>query len=129
MRVKMKFGKSTVIAFNEFKKQFYKDENIEITNGYVLKVAYTLLIENELDNIDWVRVNKKESEIVRRSNVESVEGVHTTLTIESDILEGINKLQNDFKTEFKTTRVYRSFVVKLIMFAALLHLNDELPRK
>lgn len=129
MRVKMKFGKSTVIAFSEFKKQFYKDENIEITNGYILKVAYNLLIENELNKIDWVKVNKRDSEIVKRSNVESVEGVHTTLTIEPDILEGINKLQNDFLTEFKTTRVYRSFVVKLIMFAALLHLNGELPRK
>ncbi|RFU64454.1 hypothetical protein [Bacillus sp. V59.32b] len=128
MRIQMKLSKATVIAFNEFKRKIYGDPNIEITNGYVLGAAYNL-IKEELENIDWEEVKNRESEIVRESQDKSVEGVHTTLNIDSAISEGINKLQNAFLNEFKTTRIHRSFVVKLVMFATLLHHNNELPKK
>lgn len=128
MRLQMKLSKSTVIAFNEFKRQIYGDPNIKITNGYVVGAAYNM-IKDELINIDWEEVKNKESEIISESHDKSAKGVHTTLNIEISIVKGINKLQNAFLTEFTTTRIHRSFVVKLIMFAALLQHNNQLPKK
>ena len=123
----MKLSRPTVIAFNEFKRIVYGDPNIKITSGYVLGAAYNL-IKEEIDDIDWNKVNKKENQIVDNSLDKSITNIHTTLNIESSVLEGINKLQERLLSDPQAKRIHKSFVVKLVMFAALLKSIDDLPK-
>ncbi|MED3629507.1 hypothetical protein P5643_01225 [Bacillus subtilis] len=126
MRLQMKLSRPAVLSFNEFKRIVYGDPNIKVTNGYVLGAAYNTLIP-KLSTIDWKQVDKKHIENVTNSNDKSISGVHTTLNIESSILNGIEKIQKDFLEIFNTKRIHKSFVVKLVMFAAILERNNDLP--
>ncbi|MDA2407151.1 hypothetical protein CN681_12895 [Bacillus toyonensis] len=119
MRVKIKLSRHTVIAFQEFKKLLYGDPDMKVTNGYVLGAAFKSL-ESSLSSINWEEIDKSPIPNVTDNNDKSIVGVDTTLNIESSILKGIEKLQKDFLNIFKAKRIHKSYVVKLIMYAAIL---------
>lgn len=124
MRVKIKLSRHTVIAFQEYKKLIYGDPDIKVTSGYVLGAAFKSL-ESSLSSIKWDEIDKSPIPNVSDNNDKSIVGVDTTLNIESSILKGIEKLQKDFLNIFKTKRIHKSYVVKLIMYAAILQHNSN----
>lgn len=124
MRVKIKLSRHTVIAFQEFKKLTYGDPNIKVTNGYVLGVAVKSL-KPYFPLINWKDVSDGSIPNVTDNNDNSIVGVDTTLNIETEILKEIEKLQKEFLNIFKTKRIHKSYVVKLIMYAAILQHSDN----
>ena len=122
----MKLNRITVLAFNEFKRIKYEGQDITVTNGHVLTSAYELLIP-KLNNIHWKKVNKTDIPNVSDNKDNTVGQVNTTLNIKETVSDGILDLQISFKDVFETDRVFKTFVVKLILFAAILELHDSLP--
>lgn len=120
MRVQMKLSRTTVLAFNEFKRLVYGDPHITITNGYVLGVAYNS-IKTKLSTFNWKDINEANIPNVTVNGDKNVEGVKTTLNIEQSIMKGVEELQKKLKEELGGKRIHRAFVVKLIMFAAIIN--------
>ncbi|WP_128167137.1 hypothetical protein [Sporolactobacillus terrae] len=124
----MKLSRITVLAFHEFRRIKYEGEELKPSNGYVLNSAYEMLLP-KLNVIDWQAVNKKYIPNVSDNKDVTITKISTTLNMKESISQGIDDLQNLFKRDFDTDRVFKSFVVKLILFAAILDLNGELPLK
>ncbi|GIO28063.1 hypothetical protein [Ornithinibacillus bavariensis] len=125
MRIKIKLSRSTVLAFQEYKRLTYGDPNITVTNGYVLGSAFKS-IQPDLPSIKWEKVNASPIPNVTDNNDKSIVGVDTTLNIDKSVLDGIDELQRKFLAVFGTKRVYRAFVVKLVIYAAILKQNNML---
>ena len=121
----MKLSRTTVLAFNEFKRLKYDDPNIRITNGYLLGVAYKSLIP-VLSSIEWEQIVNEPIQNVTVNEDQTVEGVKTTLNLEQTVLDGIESLQKEFLTVFKAKRIHKAFVVKMVMLAAIKKINDDL---
>ncbi|MEH7463711.1 hypothetical protein V7166_16945 [Bacillus thuringiensis] len=126
MRVPMKLNRITVLALNKFKQIKYDDPDINVTTGHVLSVAYEL-IEPSIQEIDWKMVNKMNIPNVTNNNDESIMKVNTTLNLAESVVKGIEALQQHFREVYDTDRVFKTFVVKLILFAAILQNEENLP--
>ncbi|MBK5490915.1 hypothetical protein JFT95_26545 [Bacillus sp. TH17] len=126
MRVPMKLNRITVLALNKFKQIKYDDPDINVTTGHVLSVAYEL-IEPSIQEIDWKTVNKMNIPNVTNNNDESIMKVNTTLNLAESVVKGIEALQQHFRKVYDTDRVFKTFVVKLILFAAILQNEENLP--
>jgi len=129
-RIQMQLSRPTLLAFKEYKRLVYGDSEINATNGYVLGVALRGILEDisstkTLDNLDsidsipWVNVAKDEVPNVTNSNDKDVVRTKTTLTMDKEINDALVVLQSEFKSIFGTQRIYKAFVVKMIMFASI----------
>lgn len=125
MRIKMKLSRLTVLAFQEYKRLTYGDPNITVTNGYVLGSAFKY-IQPDLISINWEEINASHIPNVTDNVDKSIVGVDTTLNVDKSVSDGIDDLQRKFLTVFGTKRVYRAFVVKLVIYAAILKQNNKL---
>lgn len=123
-RVPMKLNRITVLALNEYKRIKYLDMDMGVTNGDVLSSAYNSIASNMIE-IDWKIVNKTFIPNVSDNKDMEITNVNTTFTVEETVVKGIEKMQDYFKEHFETSRVYKTFVVKLILFAAILKFNEE----
>lgn len=130
MRLKIQLSRPTLLAFKSFKSIVYGDENLNATNGYILGVALKELLPiisstNDIENLDlvdrieWKELLGKSILNVTDSDDKEIVRTRTTLTIESSVYNALNVLQNQFLTIFDTKRIYRAFVVKMVLFAAI----------
>ena len=130
MRLKIQLSRPTLLAFKSFKSIVYGDENLNATNGYILGVALKELLPiisstNDIENLDlvdkieWKELLEKFIPNVTDSNDTETVRTRTTLTIEHSVYNALNVLQNQFLKIFDAQRIYRAFVVKMILFAAI----------
>ena len=135
MRLKIQLSRPTLLAFKEFKRLVYFDENLNATNGYILGIALKEIlpiisssnsIENldQINHIDWIKLSKASIPNVTVSNDNKIVRTRTTLTIEQSVYDTLKELQNLFLDIFDTKRIYTSFVVKMILFAAITNRLD-----
>ncbi|MDK4450053.1 hypothetical protein [Enterococcus casseliflavus] len=129
-RIQMQLSRPTLLAFREYKRLIYGDSDINATNGYVLGVALKNILSeisstdsidnlDKIDNIPWVEISKAEIPNVTNSTDNEIVRTKTTLTMEKEVDDALVLLQNEFKNLFETSRIYKAFVVKMIMFAAI----------
>lgn len=123
MKIQMQISKFNAILLRELKR-IYEEQSGGVLNfkynGVIKKAWYSIKDEK---NIDWVEINEKaetfcfkDKEMVSKATTFS-----TTLNLNSEIIEDIEKLQIEFKTIFDCSRVYKPFVIKLILFKAYLN--------
>ncbi|MBM7545035.1 hypothetical protein JOC59_001777 [Weissella beninensis] len=120
MRTRMRLSAESVLAIKELKRVLFGDTEAPVTVGYMIGRAYKI-IEPKLDSFEneWLELSDiKVKDITGASEV--LEGADTTVNLEKKVYEGISKLQIKFVSIFKgSKRVYRTFVVKLVLLAAL----------
>ena len=121
----MRLSRPTVVAIQEYKQIKFADPNAKITNGYLVGMAYKA-IQSDLDRIDWQAINSMDIPNVTKNYDESISDLQTALNLEVTVLEGIEKLQNKFMSVFSTKKMFKPFVIKLILFAAILKETDNL---
>ena len=83
-------------------------------------------IQNDLDRIDWQAINSMDIPNVTKNYDDSISDLQTALNLEAAVLDGIEKLQNKFMSVFSTKKMFKPFVIKLILFAAILKETDNL---
>lgn len=128
MRIQMRLSRPTVIAMQEYKRIKFADPEAKVTNGYLIGMAFKS-IKDELEQIDWVKVNLSKIPNVTESNNKSLENLQTALNIEATVLNGIEELQRNFISIFDTKKMFKPFVIKLVLFAAILKENNALILK
>ena len=121
MRIQMRLSRPTVVAIQEYKQIKFADPKAKITNGYLVGMAYKA-IQNDLGRIDWKAINSMGiSNVTINYDDNSISDLQTALNLEEAVLNGIENLQNKFMNNvFQTKRMFRPFVIKLILFAAIL---------
>lgn len=125
MRVQMRLSRPAVAAMMEYKRIKFADPHARVTNGYLVGMAYKTVQEN-LNRIDWMAVNMTEPPGVTGNYDESITDTQTALNLEITVLEGIEKLQKEFMNIFGTKRMFKPFVIKLLLFAAILKETNRL---
>ncbi|NLZ76105.1 MAG: hypothetical protein GX914_06350 [Erysipelotrichia bacterium] len=124
-RIGIKLNRLTVIALKEFKVCMYGDSNIPVPDSFLIEEAYKK-ISSKIDSIDWVAINDKDTIIPNVTNSDDPStALRTTLAINIEILEDLKKLQNKM-IESAGSRIFFSYVIKTIMFSAILECNDLL---
>ena len=126
MRIQMRLSRPTVVAIQEYKQIKFADPKAKITNGYLVGMAYKA-IQNDLDRIDWKAINSMDiPNVTINYDDNSISDLQTALNLEAAVLDGIENLQNKFMDVFSTKRMFRPFVIKLILFAAILKETGKL---
>ncbi len=128
MRIQMRLSRPAVVAMREYKKIKFADPEAKVTNGYLIGMAFKS-IKSELPQIDWIKVNSIAIPNVTENNDKSLDSLQTALNIEATILQDIEELQRDFMSIFETKKMFKPFVIKLILFAAILKENNALALK
>ncbi|MEK3873283.1 MULTISPECIES: hypothetical protein [Paenibacillus] len=128
MRIQMRLSRPTVVAMQEYKRIKFADPEAKVTNGYLIGMALKS-IKNELPQIDWIQINSVAIPNVTENNDKSLDSLQTALNIEAAILQDIEELQRIFMDVFKTKKMFKPFVIKLILFAAILKENNALLLK
>ncbi|OEH81139.1 hypothetical protein BCR26_17410 [Enterococcus rivorum] len=123
MRIQMKLSRDAMLAIQEIKNLEFSDPNITITNGYVVGVAYNRIKNKQ---VDWNKVATSNIPGVSNNPSSDIKSVKTTLNLEQNILDGIKEIQNSFFSIFNLKRVHKAYVVKMILFAAILDYNNLL---
>lgn len=124
----MRLSRPTVVAMQEYKRIKFADPEAKVTNGYLIGMALKS-IKNELPQIDWIQINSVAIPNVTENNDKSLDSLQTALNIEAAILQDIEELQRIFMDVFKTKKMFKPFVIKLILFAAILKENNALLLK
>lgn len=126
MRIQMRLSRPTVVAIQEYKQIKFADPKAKITNGYLVGMAYKA-IQNDLDRIDWQAINSMDiPNVTINYDDNSISDLQTALNLEATVLDGIENLQNKFIDVFSTKRMFKPFVIKLILFAAILKETGKL---
>lgn len=126
MRIQMRLSRPTVVAIQEYKQIKFADPKAKITNGYLVGMAYKA-IQNDLDRIDWEAINSMGiPNVTINYDDNSISDLQTALNLEATVLDGIENLQSKFMDVFSTKRMFKPFVIKLILFAAILKETDKL---
>ena len=125
MRLQMRLSRPAVAAIQEYKQIRFADPKARITNGYLVGMAYKSIRE-ELKKIDWKAVNAAEIVNVTKNYDATVTDLQTALNLEADVLEGVEELQKYFMEVFSTKKMFKPFVIKLVLFAAILKEENSL---
>lgn len=118
MRVKVRIGKDTVVAFKEVERILQDELKTKLTNGDLLSHSWER-ISSKVNYINWLELAKVDIYKIINDYSNTIVGVQTTLTIEEKTLNSIKEFQFSLAKEFGQL-VYFPFVVKLILFAAIL---------
>ncbi|WP_455030819.1 hypothetical protein [Oribacterium sp.] len=126
MRIQMRLSRPTVVAIQEYKQIKFADPKAKVTNGYLVGMAYKA-IQNDLDRIDWKAINSMDiRNVIINYDDNSLSDLQTALNLEAAVLDGIEILQIKFKDIFSTKKMFKPFVIKLLLFAAILKEKDKL---
>lgn len=114
----MKLSGETLTLFDLFAEELLNDhsinEEVPISKSYLVKRAIS---EIPLKNISWEKVRDFDFE---EALVISNKGIQTALNLERSMIDILEQLRMEFKEEFETKRIYRPFVIKLIIKAAII---------
>lgn len=125
-RLKIRLNRLTILAFKEFKKLKYGDSEIPVSDSYVVTEAYKMILP-KIEKIQWNKINKAIIPNVSDNTDFPVTSLPTTLSLESDILLGLRNLQRKM-AEVAQSRIFFSFVVKVVMYAVILDFHGQLDK-
>lgn len=125
MRIQMCLSRTTTLAMKEYKEIKFGDSEARVTSGFLVGMAYKAL-QPKLSTIDWKEIDSAVIPNVTKNNDITITRVQTTLNLDISILDGINRLQEDFVEAFGTKKIYKPFVIKLILLAALLQEKGQI---
>lgn len=125
-RLGIKLNRESVIALKELKKIFYGDSEIPISDGFLIGEAFKK-IEPVVNQIDWELLNDKKTSVpgITDNKDPQFESMRTTLAIDKTVFQKMKMLQENLIKETRG-RVFFSFVVKSVLFAAILQHNNDL---
>lgn len=126
-RIGIKLNKLTVRALKEFRNHMYGTPDIPVSDSFLIEEAFRKIDkDNKISRIDWFALNDKNLFVpnVTNSNDESV-ALRTTLSIDIEIIAELRKLQNKL-IELAGSRIFLSFVIKLVVLAAVLECHSLL---
>lgn len=125
-RLGIKLNRDTVVAFNEFKQKLYGSSEIPVSESFLLEEAYKKIAPVIKDKqIDWDSLNSDRIPNINNEKYQNVALLHTTLTLNQDIYSSINNIQKEMH-QVTGKRIFFSFIVKLVMFAAVLEQDGQL---
>lgn len=124
MRVRMHIGRDTILAMREVKRLAYSDPELVVQNGYLVGLAL-----KHIDGrpVNWKAVANSVVPNVSDDTKTKVEGVQTTLNLETSVNAGIDRIHQEFREIYGKKRIQKGFVVKCILFAYILSQLDRLP--
>lgn len=125
-RIKIRLNRLTVLSFKEFKKLKYGDSEIPVSDSYVVTEAYKMICP-KIEKIRWGEIDKAIIPNVSNNRDFPVTSLPTTLSLESDVSLGLRNLQRKM-VEVAQSRVFFSFVVKVVMYAAILEFHGQLDK-
>ena len=128
MRVQMRLSRPAVVAMQKYKIIKFNDPNAKVTSGYLVGMAWKS-IKSKAVQIDWPKVNSAYIPNVTDNNDMSIDGLQTALNLEMSVLQDIEYLQKKFIDIFETKKIFKPFVIKLILFAAILGEQGTLYEK
>ncbi|HGK9433597.1 TPA: hypothetical protein ACJ84X_001843 [Streptococcus pneumoniae] len=119
-RLGIKLSRDSVLGLREVRRLYLGSPDIPVPDSYVIEVAYKEIL-NDIDNIDWLELNKSKLKISDISESVDIDAtsLRTTLTLDTLVYEGMRDIQLKLR-EFTKGRVFFSFVVKLVLFASIL---------
>ncbi|HET8322204.1 Uncharacterised protein [Streptococcus pneumoniae] len=119
-RLGIKLSRDSVLGLKEVRRLYLGSPDIPVSDGYLIKVAYKEIL-NDIDNIDWLELNNSKLKIsdISESVDMNATSLRTTLTLDMLVYSGMRDIQLKLR-ELTKGRVFFSFVVKLVLFAAIL---------
>ncbi|HHG7862893.1 TPA: hypothetical protein ACPYDW_000544 [Streptococcus pneumoniae] len=119
-RLGIKLSRDSVLGLREVRRLYLGSPDIPVSDGYLIKVAYKEIL-NDIDNIDWLELNNSKLKIsdISESVDMNATSLRTTLTLDMLVYSGMRDIQLKLR-ELTKGRVFFSFVVKLVLFAAIL---------
>ncbi|VQK56085.1 Uncharacterised protein [Streptococcus pneumoniae] len=119
-RLGIKLSRDSVLGLREVRRLYLGSPDIPVSDGYLIKVAYKEIL-NDIDNIDWLELNNSKLKIsdISESVDMNATSLRTTLTLDMLVYSGMRDIQLRLR-ELTKGRVFFSFVVKLVLFAAIL---------
>ena len=127
MKLQMQISKFTGLILRELKMIYEEESDGVLTYQYggVIKRAWQSISDKK---IDWEKLNAhtlthsfEDKDVVKKATVFS-----TTLNLSNEVCTAIENLQEEFIEIFETARVYKPFVVKLIVFAGLMVAKNKI---
>lgn len=125
-RLGIKLSRDSVLGLRELKSLLYGSVELPLSDSFIIAEAYKE-ISDKCKLINWLKLNDKKVKIpgVFDNNDSSISSIRTTLALDRNVYEGMQQIQQDMINE-TNGRVFFSFVVKLVLFAAILSKKDAL---
>ena len=110
-----------------FKYLKFGNGDLGIPNGEVLEIAYES-IKHKLSSIRLNEIEQMEKnlnslifnmETEEQQKFEKIVGMQTALNLEESFIAKLEELQCEFKHTLGTKRIYKPYVVKVIMLLAI----------
>lgn len=123
MRLSVRLAKETLDGIHELKEILKKDDlytGLKLTNGFVVKKAY-----QETKGSNWEDVLKAERVPKNNVNEKKLE-LKTNLNLSQEVIDGINELKKILPNYLTVSYVTTSFVIRIIIRAALLKRDCEI---
>ncbi|WP_313758365.1 endonuclease/exonuclease/phosphatase family protein [Tissierella sp.] len=124
IRLQLKLSGEALALFDLYAKKILDDSAVSqgpINKGYLLQRA---LDEIPLEKLNWEKARDYRTKELKISS----NGMQTALMLEKESIEELEKLRVGFREVFKTQRIYRPFVIKLIIKAAILKLEGSISK-
>ena len=123
-RVKVRLNRITLLSLREYKRLKYGDEEIPLSDSYVVSDAYKLILD-KIENIDWKKVNEADIPNISDNQDFPATSLPTTLSLDDEVLLGLRGIQNGL-IEKTGGRVFFSYVIKIVLLASILEISDRL---
>lgn len=123
IKLQMKLSAETLGLLELYAEKLLSDAtSIGINKSYLFKRA---IKEVPVKNIDWKKVKNYN---IGKVNNNYKKGLQTAMILENQVVDELEYLREEFKKEFETQRIYRPFVIKLIVKAAIIKLQGEMSK-
>jgi len=126
MKIGIRLSREAMSGIEELKKIYQESDALDemrITNGATIGLALRELKKtNSLENWDWESVIFGNQFVDKNSKAEKSE-IRTSLTLNDDIIKDIEKLKKIFPNYTMTKYVTTSYVIRIIVRAALMQKN------
>lgn len=120
-RIQMNFSGEILNAFDLLRKQQYGDRNAKISKDYIV-TKIVREIYPIFDQIDWREVYKANISEIN----EKRERLQTAITLEKEDVEKLYEMQPKFSGIAGTKRVFKPFVIKMLLFATILKHDNQI---
>ncbi|HFI0710649.1 TPA: hypothetical protein ACGO4R_001868 [Streptococcus suis] len=124
-RIRMRFNAQINKAIQEFKLVNFGNKDMPVPDSFILTEAYKK-IKSKIELIDWEKISEVNLSTLSQNN-DNYTPVNTTLSLDQDTLSGYKELQNKLHS-IANSRIFLSYVVKLVLFSAVLESKGELNK-
>lgn len=124
MQLQMKLAGETLNACDLLTEAYAGDRNANLSRGFLVSKALEKFYPIA-DNVNWIEINNSKIAGLETPRL----GLQTALTLTEKDVENLEILQNKFVKIFGTKRVYKPFVIKMLLCASLIELEKKEKKK